>query len=230
MKWFKHYTNAHKGSVLQHLSNDFSVNEAYALYFRFVEYLSDKWDGCSEPKFVVNELELKKFLTITQRKLNCFLTVMQLQLHIEFKKDRKLIHIYFPKLSEVRHKDAISSKTRPASGQPASGPRVEVEENRGEQSSTGADDTTAKFLKDLPIVTKEIWLKKYGQEFLEKHVASALAYYASHKSSKNWNSTIWISKVGSALQRDADYEREQQKNANKHLPQPSDSFCGIAEG
>jgi hypothetical protein len=154
LKWFKHYTNAHKGSVLQHLSNDFSINEAYALYFRFVEYLSDKWDGSSEPKFTLNERELKKYLTVSQRKFDCFLIVMQKQLHIEFTKNRKLIDISFPKLREVLHKDALSSKDRPASGPPNSrldkNKRKKKNNTIADWASEAFDSLVASYKKEFP--------------------------------------------------------------------------------
>lgn len=249
MKWFKHYTNAHKGSVLQHLSNDFSVNEGYALYFRFVEYLSDKWDGCGEPIFTINERELKKFLTVSQRKFDCFLTVMQKQLHIEFTKNRKLVVIKFPKLLEVRHKDAISSQNRPADGPPNS----RLEKNKKKNKSIPTEDQlrwfeelSKKYLATFLNTTvgthaKERFLEQIRTEEQRDQLDLSLTHYKQaldfDNRDRNWRSPKKTFQTYLGTKKSGFFWHEYISPPNipatiakRGAAQPSDSFCGIAEG
>jgi len=48
MKWFKHLSDARKGTTLQNIYREFGL-EGEARFWRFIEICSEKWDGKSEP-------------------------------------------------------------------------------------------------------------------------------------------------------------------------------------
>jgi len=114
MKWFKHYTNANKGGVVEALGEEFGVNRGYGLYFRFVEYCCDKWDGRSEPKFKFNFSKLSTFLGLKHNKLRTFLVSLQNESSFSFKQNGNFLEIYFPKLLEIKHRDGVRAGIAPA--------------------------------------------------------------------------------------------------------------------
>jgi hypothetical protein len=122
LKWFKHYTNAHKGEAILHLRPHFGKAEAYGLYFLFTEYFADKWDGNNDPTFKVLAFDLSSFLGLKQNKLRIFLECLQNEQKIKYVHSENVIEIKFPKLAEILHRDAVSSGQRPAKARPRSGP------------------------------------------------------------------------------------------------------------
>lgn len=121
MKWFKHFSNAHKGSVLQALYHEFGVNEGHGLYFRLIEYITDKWDGSGEPRFTFLTSELRAHTKLTTRRLHQLAVIMSSSGENSFKVSEDFCHIFLPKLLEIRHRDALNAGVRPASLQHKSG-------------------------------------------------------------------------------------------------------------
>lgn len=114
MKWFRHYTNASKGESIQRLMGHFDKARAYGLYFLFTEYFADKWDGCSEPFFIVFKNELSSFLGLKQNKLDSFLKCFENETKMNWKQNGNLLEIYFPKLQEILDKNALPESGRRA--------------------------------------------------------------------------------------------------------------------
>lgn len=142
MKWFKHETSAHKGSVLQELYAAFGVNEGYALYFRFIEYVAHKWDGISDPRFRILTSELRQYLKLTTRRLHQYAAIMELSDNSSFKVSEKFCDIYLPKLLEIRHRDALSSGQRSEKIPPiSSGEENRRDKNRKEHTSANVSDS-----------------------------------------------------------------------------------------
>lgn len=224
MKWFKHHTNAHKGDVFQVLSTEFGKATAYAWYFLIVEFLADKWDGEGEPKFKVTMPQLCGHVTATPRRLRRYLTAMQRLEKIKFTETGKLLEIEFPKLLEIRHKDALPSGSRRAT-RPAKNPlRGEGEENRVEERGKtpppipigqGKYKTYKDLLADLSVVTKDTWVQLYGIEMVETETAKAFAFYATDPKSRNWDATRWTSRIGSSIDRQVKFEADAAKQGKK---------------
>jgi hypothetical protein len=137
VKWIKHQSNAHKGNLLQELYAEFGRHKGYAVYWLLVEYLADKWDGCSEPSFKVSEPELRKFLGVSKKFLRSFSEVFEKLPRNSFKVSEKFVEIKFPKLLEIRHRDALNASTRLELCQHKSG----GEEKRREKKRTLTGDT-----------------------------------------------------------------------------------------
>lgn len=153
LKWFKHYANAHKGGVLQQLYLDFGVNEGHGLYFRLIEYLADKWDGSSEPKFKILTSELRRYLTLTTPKLRQLAVAIQSSGESEFKVEKDFCEIFLPKLLEVRHRDAISSRERPETGRT----RSSREKNKNNKKKKNIEDWQKESFETLSNKFKELF-------------------------------------------------------------------------
>lgn len=221
MKWFKHYTNAHKGEALQVLSAEFGKQTAYAWYFLLVEYFSDKWDGSAEPRFTVTMASLCGHLTATPSRLRRYLAAMQRCGSLEFTENGKLIDLTFPKLLEIRHRDAIPSGQRPAKNQPISG--QEEEENRRDKKKSAFLDLWA----SLPIATKSYWQKTYGDEFIQDHGPEAYAYYAADPKAPGWNKQAWASRIQGSFKRTQEHLAKKNASTLKVVTD-ADVICGIA--
>lgn len=141
MKWFKHYTNAHKGGVFQEISHEFGRVNAYGWYFLLVEYLTDKWDGCTEPKFVIDRSELCRHLTATPSRLRRYLTAMARAGGLGFTENGRLWVLEFPKLLEIRHRDALSASIRLENSRQKSG----VENNKKKNKNIYPDFLLTEF-------------------------------------------------------------------------------------
>lgn len=140
MKWFRHYSNAHKGQVMQSLIPIFGKAQGYGLFFLLVEYLTDKWDGKSDPKFRVFKSELRSFLGLKQNKLSLFLECLQNQTSFSFTETEFFFEIEFPKLLEIRHRDALDASTRLELRQHKSGgEQNRIEKNRKEKNVVVVD-------------------------------------------------------------------------------------------
>lgn len=202
MKWFRHQSNAHKGELLQELYVEFGVHVGYSLYFRLVEYLTDKWDGVSEPKFKISELELRRFLGITRKLLIRFSFVIDLQTDYEFKVSEKFVEIRFPKLLEILHRDALSSGHRPANVRPTPGlEEKRREENREEvrvtappplESSTDGEDLGPvrglqgnlfldQVLPTIPKAVQRNWLELYDHAWLKLTLIKAIEHHMAKR-------------------------------------------------
>jgi hypothetical protein len=198
MKWVKHFTNAHKGSVLQELYAEFGVNQGHGLYWRFIEYVGDKWDGCSEPKFKLLESELRKFLGLSRKSFETFRKVFGKVSGNKFEISGEFCEIELPKLLEVRHRDALSSGHRPEKLQPNSS--GEEEEKRREEKKRRIS-SFATFLNKISLITQDQWNTKFGKEFVLEHGAEAFSFYSNDPSSATWPMMTWVSKIGSSLER-----------------------------
>ena len=76
MKWFKHYSNASNDNSINRLEDEFG-HFGYAAYWKILEVCADKWDGKSEPKFVLN----KSMVVIMLRSRRHHVTKMMTLLH-----------------------------------------------------------------------------------------------------------------------------------------------------
>lgn len=227
MKWFKHYTNAHKGTVLQDIYAEFGVNEGYGLYFRMVEYFADKWDGCSEPRFVVLTSELRSYLRLRQQKLLRYLLLITYQSDFTFKENGKKLEIFFPKLLEIRHRDACNASTRLEISQHQNGVEEEEEQNRTEREEEKPFVLLPEqFVKRVPIMTMEIWRKRYGENLLP-WIEEALGYFATLPAARSWSTRTWVGKVGNALTRKKMFDEQDKKQMR--VVSDADMICGIAE-
>lgn len=155
MVWFKHYTNASKGTALQTLEGAYGRALAYGYYFLIVEYFTDKWDGIGETTFRVNAQSLANHLQVKQKSLLRLLRVLQDSCALDFYEHDNLIELNFPKLLEIRHRDALSSTNRPASGRPVAGKRRK-EKKRREYGDAHADFRVTSF---------DALVKKYCEVF-----------------------------------------------------------------
>ncbi len=222
MKWFKHYTNAHKGSVLQDLYEEFGINEGHGLYFRLTEFLADKWDGCSEPRFRFFAEVLRNFTHLSPKKFQNFIGILSKCSEIEVQIFGKFIEIYFPKLANIRHKDAIAARLRPAHGPALGGPRRRREEKREEEEEKrerveegapppihlvrpGKFNSCEELVAAMPLITMDVWRKEYGAEFLAREISLAIAYYSADAQSTSWEAVQWASRIGSSLRRAKTY-------------------------
>jgi len=142
LKWFKHYSNAYKGQVIQALAEEFGFAKGFGLYFLFISFLSDKWDGKSEPEFRFSISFFRKFLQISPKKFQKFVEILQNFSEIRFHFDGQLIEIQCIKLRETLHKDAQSSGVRAQKLSSPGGPlaRVELEENKKKSINTRDDN------------------------------------------------------------------------------------------
>lgn len=199
VKWFKHYSNAHKGSAIQVLMPEFGKVQAYGLYFLLVEYLSDKWDGSEAPRFKVFKNELRSFLGLKQKKLSSFLVCLHNERKISLEETEDFFIIEFPKLLEIRHRDALSAGARLETGQHKSG--VEEEEIRKEEKKRRLA-SFANFLKTkISLITQDTWNTKYGPEFVLEHGAEAYSFFSNDPSAATWSTMTWVSKISSSLDR-----------------------------
>lgn len=221
MKWFRHQSNAHKGELLQELYTEFGVHVGYSLYFRLVEYLTDKWDGIAEPNFKISELELRKFLGVSRKYLKRFSVVFELQPGNEFKISEKFLEIKFPKLLEILHRDAMAAGLRPTRGRPESGQEEKRrEENRvveerasaptAAQNASPAEQGAVaalqgnllldRVLSQIPIAIQKSWGETYDTAWLKITLVRAIEHHMSKRSAQvvdevqEWNSKFntWL--------------------------------------
>jgi hypothetical protein len=215
MKWFKHYTNAHKGDVFQTLSAEFGKVQAYGWYFLLVEYLADMWDGRGEPKFRVTMPALCGHLTATPRRLRRYLAAMERSGKIKVTENGKLLDIEFPKLAEIRHRDAMSAGARP--GKIPSNSSVEEEEKRTEEKKRKLS-SFATFLKNkISVITQDTWNTKYGKEFVLEHGSEAYSFFSNDEASSSWTTMTWVSKVGASLERSKARADEKANTRTSHI-------------
>lgn len=195
MKWFKHYTNAHKGAAIQALIPFFGKPRAYGLYFLFVEYLSDKWNGSDVPKFKLAKSELRSFLGLKQNKLSSFLVCLKNETKITLEENDLFFIIEFPKLLEIRHRDALPSGHRPEIIQPIS----RLEKNRTEKKNIIADwvliafdSLAAEYKKKFPETTtgpaRSRFLEQIKTEADLADLKAAIANYRQTLDSQSWRS------------------------------------------
>lgn len=188
MKWFKHYCNMHQSETVQRLIAKYGRTKGYGLYCLFVAYFSNKWDGRSEPKFVVTKNELSCFLGVKQNQLSCFLVAFDNET-LTFSVDcNNVMEIYFPKLAEILHKDSLSAGNRREIG----GPKTRLDKKREDkEESTVVQTAHTSTPKDvifkptdvdsliaaLPKTTMPRWNKLYpDSEFITRELIKALGW------------------------------------------------------
>lgn len=202
MIWFKHYSNAHKGKVLQSLYEEFGVNEGYGLYFRFVEYFADKWDGCGEPRFTVLESELRGYLKLRAQKLRRFLLLNTYQSDFSFVESGKKLEIFFPKLLEIRHRDAIRAGIEPALSQHSAG--IRREEKREESSRAQADwlyQNADELRKAISIADQSFFAKEYPlPEWVDRQIELCFRHHSAEDSTRPRTKGQWMKKLQTWLE------------------------------
>lgn len=223
MKWFKHYTNAHKGETLQQLYAAFGVNEGYAIYFRVIEYICDKWDGVSDPKFKILTKELQKFATISPKKFQIFAGIVSDFSENSIKFLGEFCEVDFPKLREILHKDALTSSSRRANVSPplARGDKIRLDKsiiknnkntyysNAVVQNSHTAAKEPEEFndpetlIQKIPKNTKSRWLALYNgdEEFLRREAIKAFGYYENNPRKKPKTLRGWTQALSSWFER-----------------------------
>lgn len=211
MKWFKHYTNAHKGGVLQDLYCEFGINAGHGLYFRLIEFLADKWDGKSEPKFRFYTEILRNFLGFSPKKFKNFAEILKTSEEISFEIKGKFCEISFPKLLEIRHKDAFPSGQRQDLGGPDGGPitppilRIKNKSNTTSSSkkkkpSFVQPKSHLELIALLSTELKKSWGEKYDSGWLTDQVEACFSYFSiehpkkSPQTNHGWQRAVtgWI--------------------------------------
>jgi hypothetical protein len=190
LKWFKHYTNAHKGEVFQTLSSEFGKVKVYGWYFLLVEYFTDMWDGTSDPTFKITVRVLSEFLEVKPKVLLRFLEHLKNADRIKLEQNENILIITLPKLLEIRHRDAIPSGQRPARVRPKSG----QEENRREKSIYTPSEDQLRWYKELSALYTTTFSnttigEKAEQRFLEQ-VKTKSDYEDLRKSISNYKAAI----------------------------------------
>lgn len=216
-KWIKHYSNAHKGKSNQDLAEEFGKAEGYGIYFLIVAYLNDKWDGISEPTFQIRTKELSNFLEISPKKFQKVGEILSKSQENSFIFEGSFCHIKFPKLLEIRHRDAISSGQRPATVQPNSSPnKIRIEEIREDKNintistarkpsvtETGAIDElkgnslVETFLGEISQNSQKIWTQLYDVSFITRELLNMVEWY-SRNPVKNRRSPTGKTKAASS--------------------------------
>jgi hypothetical protein len=128
MNWFKHFSNAYQGTALQVLERIYGRATGYGFYFLIVEFFTHKWNGVSDPTFRVNTQSLAHHLQVKQKSCISLLRVLQDSDALKFYEQDNMLVVEFPKLLEIRHRDAVSSNDRPAISRPVAG----IDKNRKE--------------------------------------------------------------------------------------------------
>lgn len=141
-RWYKHYVNAYQGEVFQRLEPEFGLARAYGLYWLLVDYCSAKWDGVSDPTFVVSKKFLANFLGLKMKTFSLFLKTIENETDLFFKENENILEINFPKLLEIRHRDSFSSGQRPAKSRPNPGLDKRREDKIREDSYVEAKAST----------------------------------------------------------------------------------------
>lgn len=191
LKWFKHYTNAHKGGVLQDLYLKFGVNEGHGLYFRFIEYLCDKWDGSAEPRFRILESELRSFLKLSRKSLRSFAETFTKLPENSFEVSENFCEIFLPKLAEILHRDALPAGVRLELRQHV--PGVEEKKRKKKKERTQKFESLESLLANIPEETKKGWAIDYPAEFIADQLDRAWTHY-SFKPPKIWGQALsgWL--------------------------------------
>lgn len=203
MKWFKHYTNAHKGKTLQSLYIEFNKPTGYGLYFLFVGYLVDIWDGGDAPEFKVSAADISAHMGIKRFKLKTFLECFENipgsfpehsgnETKIFWELNGNILRIKFPKLSEVRHRDSVSSGHRPANC-PATGglEKNKKKKNTQEWQQKAFDLLVAKYREFFPGTelgskAKERFCFHAKDPETAALIIGSVTHYATHLKSLTW--------------------------------------------
>lgn len=129
MKWFKHMSESSLNGKLQSLEGRHGL-EGYAFYFKVVELCAAQYDGISDKcVFVFNWFTLQNKLRMKRKRIqNLFRTSSELNFWNAEVNDFE-VKIDFPKLLEIRHRDAIPSSLRTANIQPETSLDIDIEED-----------------------------------------------------------------------------------------------------
>ncbi len=112
MKWFKHYSDASKSRVINHLMDEFGP-QGYAWFFLLLELCAEKWDGKSRPVFVFHTRVIRQKLRISLVKLELFLNICQVKGQLLFNFSKKEVQISIPKLAEIKSSRSVTKNSYP---------------------------------------------------------------------------------------------------------------------
>lgn len=208
MKWFKHYTNAHKGKVIHAMIPEFGWPGAYGIYFLLVEYITDKWDGGGDHSFKFSTILVRKYLELSPKKFRKLGEILSESSEIKFVFSKDFVEIYFPKLAEIQHRDALSSSMRLEKIQSKSSVEENKNKNKNKNKKNHSNfDSLESLLEAIPKKTKDSWSALYPAAYIERQQFLAWNYYASNppKSLTGWSRTVggWLER-GWRWQKEAD--------------------------
>ena len=114
MKWFKHFVSMSDDPKIQELEGKHGL-VGYAFYVKVLELCAQQYDGVSDDfVFVFNMVTLQNKLRMKRKRIqNLFRTNSELNFW-KAELDDNVIRIKFPKLLEIRHRDAFNASTRQA--------------------------------------------------------------------------------------------------------------------
>lgn len=101
MKWFKHYTDASGDDGINRLEQEFGY-EGYGVYWKILEKCAAKWDGKSDPVFVLNKVKTRLELRLKSVKTEFILGLMSVCKLCELEVTEFDYIIRFPKMAEIK--------------------------------------------------------------------------------------------------------------------------------
>lgn len=142
-----------------------------------------------------------------------------------------------PKILEYLDRDArYTRKQREPNASKNKNEELDKEiKKKNENENVDALQDIAKAFSDtfdkIPIITKELIVSKYTQEFIFDYGPELYAYWRSQPQSRNFSYGDWGAKFQSGFRSQADWLEKQFANQQKFKTgNATDSLCGLAKG
>lgn len=241
MRWFKHYTDAHRGQSIQRLMDEH--RHVGLCYFLLIELCAEKLDKKEDEDlseadcvFVFHRRVIESTLRLKLQGVIRLLDTCSTCGLLCYESDGNVIKISMPKLLEYLEYDQKKSRRKTAAIPPEK--RLDKEEDKDKDillAKTTEPEKPARVRKPrkafeptseaelwsaISDETKAAWIKLYPDEkFRERQLTRCFAYYSQRPQKKPKTLTGWIGKLDFWFVND--WERRGKFNAaetNKNAP------------
>lgn len=220
MKFFKHFTDAHRGRSVQAILDDLG-HEGHSCFWILVEMCAEKLEKRRDEEYTAEHCKFTFSSRLVRANLRLRSTKVQLLLNsysvlglLRFKLDENEIEIEMPKLLESIDRD--TNRARPARGQSAAGPRQEKEKEKEEEGRAAKSERSPPPLDRILVTSVETitqcvpkeqwenWASVYDPQYIKLELMKMASWLIANKT-KNRKSLKGLTLfVNSWLARDWD--------------------------
>ena len=215
MRWFKHFSDNHRGRTVRELMSRFG-HQGPCCYYFLMEMCAEKLevsDLSANQEFVLEMKLVRQMLGVSQTKLEQILNVCQTFVQLSFRIDgtnsAKFLKIKMPILLELLDRDLKKPRSKRATTAKKARLDIDIdvdvdkEEEQVLVQNTNPRQRTSlilfkneqEVLSKIPIPTMDRWLALYDAEYLRRETLKAWNYYANNprkvpKSLKGWTQAL----------------------------------------